>query len=93
MCDYWLAFMAGCQELGVIRCTVEDDGRQIRCAITHCAYGQMFIRMGCPELPPLVRRMEHDALAYMAGRSGLAIDWVTANDGTATITLRASADD
>jgi len=49
--------------------------------------------MGCPELPPLVRRMEHDALAYMAGRSGLAIDWVTANDGTATITLRASADD
>lgn len=93
VCDYWLAFMAGCQALGVIRCTVQDEGRQIRCAIIHCAYAQMFIRMGCPELPPLVRRMEHEALAYMAGRSGLAIEWVAADNGTATITLRAPADD
>lgn len=89
VCDYWLAFMAGCQALGVIRYTLEDDGQQIRCAITHCAYAQMFIRMGCPELPPLVRRMEREALVYMASRSGLAVDWVTADDGTATITLRA----
>lgn len=88
VCDYWLAFMQGCQELGVLRHTVQDDGWRLRCSIEHCTYAEMFHRLGCPELARLVREMEREALTYMASQSGLQVEWETTADGCARIELR-----
>ena len=56
--DYWLAFMEGCQELGVLRYETQTEGNRLVCEITHCAYAAMFARLDCPELAALVRQME-----------------------------------
>lgn len=88
VCDYWLAFMRGCQELGVLRYTVHDDGGRLRCEIDHCAYAEMFHLLGCPELARLVREMERDALSYMASQSGLHLEWETMECGRAKIELQ-----
>lgn len=90
--EYWLAFMAGCQELGVLRFDTVDHDDGIRCTIEHCAYAAMFSRLGCPELARLVREMECEALRYIAEPTGLRIDWVHGEEGTATITLRPPSD-
>ncbi|HCE9578823.1 TPA: hypothetical protein NID32_005105 [Pseudomonas aeruginosa] len=86
--DYWLAFMEGCQELGVLRYETQAEGNRLVCVITHCAYAAMFARLDCPELAALVRQMEHEALAYMASNSGLELDWQAGPSGTARIVLK-----
>ncbi|MDF5883460.1 hypothetical protein P4M26_22435 [Pseudomonas aeruginosa] len=86
--DYWLAFMEGCQELGVLRYETQTEGNRLVCEITHCAYAAMFARLDCPELAALVRQMEHEALAYMASNSGLELDWQAGPSGTARIMLK-----
>ncbi|MBQ1782616.1 MAG: saccharopine dehydrogenase NADP-binding domain-containing protein [Gammaproteobacteria bacterium] len=86
--DYWLAFMESCQELGVLRYQTQTEGEHHICAISYCAYADMFAQLQCPELAGLVRQMEHEALAYMASGSGLEIDWQAGPSGTARILLR-----
>ncbi|WP_179404977.1 hypothetical protein [Burkholderia guangdongensis] len=86
--DYWMAFMDGCQELGVLRFNASEEGNTVRCHLDYCAYAAMFTLLGCPELATLVRRMEREALEYMASHSGLSVEWRAEPCGGATIALQ-----
>ncbi|AHF02963.1 saccharopine dehydrogenase [Marichromatium purpuratum 984] len=87
--DYWIAFLAGCEALGVLRYRLREEQGRISCMIEYCAYAEMFARLDCPELALLVREMEREALEAMAAHSGLRVNWTSHEDGTAEIVLGA----
>ncbi|WP_033727782.1 saccharopine dehydrogenase NADP-binding domain-containing protein [Pseudomonas cremoricolorata] len=85
--SYWQAFMARYQTLGLLRGQRTENGYRI----DHCTFAEMFTLLGSPELNTLMREMEHEALAYMARLTTLEIDWQSAADGCATVSLNAPA--
>jgi len=84
--DYWLAFMAGYQELGVLRYSMQ--GQCLSCTIERCVFSEMLTALGCPELTALVRETEREALEYIASSNELTVDWQTRHGGLAEITLQ-----
>ena len=81
--EYWQAFMQRYQTLGLLRGQALDDGYRIE----HCAFAEMFSLLGCPELNPLMREMEAEALRYLASGTTREVDWQHLSDGRAHVRL------
>jgi hypothetical protein len=85
--DYWQAFMARYQTLGLLKGQRTEHGYRI----DHCTFAEMFTRLGCPELNELMREMEHEALRYMARLAAVDIDWQSSGNGLVTVSLHSTA--
>ncbi len=85
---YWRAFLRSYQADGVLTFVErERDDGSLLFSLSHCLYARLFAELGCPELSPLIRDMEHAALLEMSRNSGLRIDWQTGEAGYATVKI------
>ncbi|AQR65654.1 hypothetical protein BXU06_11780 [Aquaspirillum sp. LM1] len=85
---YWRAFLHSYQADGVLTFVErERDDGSVLFSLSHCLYASLFAELGCPELSPLIRDMEHAALLEMSRNSGVHIDWQTGEAGYATVKM------
>jgi hypothetical protein len=81
--QYWQAFMQRYQALGLLKGHRSENGYHV----DHCTFAEMFSRLGCPELSPLMREMEAEALTYLASATHLEVHWEPMNNGCAKVRL------
>ncbi|GGJ87002.1 saccharopine dehydrogenase NADP-binding domain-containing protein [Pseudomonas matsuisoli] len=84
--QYWSAFVARYQALGLLTAEISDDGVEIR----QCTFADMFTLLGCPELSLLMREMEEEALRHLGSQTGAVIDWHTGEAGRAEVRITAT---
>lgn len=81
--EYWQAFMQRYQTLGLLKGQCTENGFRI----DQCTFADMFSRLGCPELSPLMRDMEHEALSYLAASTSLEVHWQHQDHGRGQVQL------